>query len=57
MPDGEASTRNSRDNDDGSPGRDQLEHYASRKAQSVDQTARWLAEHLEDEKEPMTSQG
>ena len=38
-------------------GRDQLEHYASRKAQSVDQTARWLAEHLEDEKEPMTSQG
>jgi 5-methyltetrahydrofolate--homocysteine methyltransferase len=38
-------------------GRDQLAHYASRKSQSVDDTARWLAEHLEDEKEPVTSQG
>jgi 5-methyltetrahydrofolate--homocysteine methyltransferase len=38
-------------------GRDQLERYASRKAQSVDQTARWLGEHLEDEKEPVGSQG
>jgi 5-methyltetrahydrofolate--homocysteine methyltransferase len=38
-------------------GRDQLERYASRKAQSVDQTARWLGEHLEDEREPVGSQG
>jgi 5-methyltetrahydrofolate--homocysteine methyltransferase len=30
-------------------GRDQLEHYASRKAQSMDETARWLAEHLDAE--------
>src|SRR5205823_9489639 len=30
-------------------GRDQLADYAARKAQSVDQTARWLAEHLEGE--------
>jgi 5-methyltetrahydrofolate--homocysteine methyltransferase len=33
-------------------GRDQLEHYASRKSQGVDATARWLAEHL-DEREPV----
>jgi 5-methyltetrahydrofolate--homocysteine methyltransferase len=38
-------------------GRDQLERYASRKAQSVDQIARWLGEHIEDEKEPVGSQG
>jgi 5-methyltetrahydrofolate--homocysteine methyltransferase len=35
-------------------GRDQLEDYASRKAQSVDATARWLAEHL-DEREAVTT--
>jgi 5-methyltetrahydrofolate--homocysteine methyltransferase len=35
-------------------GRDQLEDYAARKASSVDDTARWLAEHLED-REPVTS--
>jgi 5-methyltetrahydrofolate--homocysteine methyltransferase len=29
-------------------GRDQLEDYASRKSQSVDATARWLAEHLDE---------
>jgi 5-methyltetrahydrofolate--homocysteine methyltransferase len=32
-------------------GRDQLENYAARKAQSVDEVARWLAEHLEEERE------
>jgi 5-methyltetrahydrofolate--homocysteine methyltransferase len=34
-------------------GRDQLEDYASRKAQTVDDTARWLGEHLEDERAPV----
>jgi len=29
-------------------GRDQLQDYAARKAQSVDATARWLAEHLDE---------
>jgi 5-methyltetrahydrofolate--homocysteine methyltransferase len=29
-------------------GRDQLENYAARKAQSVDVTARWLSEHLDE---------
>jgi 5-methyltetrahydrofolate--homocysteine methyltransferase len=32
-------------------GRDQLERYASRKSQSVDQTALWLGEHVEDKQE------
>ena len=32
-------------------GRDQLESYASRKSQAVDVVARWLGEHLEDERE------
>jgi 5-methyltetrahydrofolate--homocysteine methyltransferase len=35
-------------------GRDQLEHYARRKSQSVEATARWLAEHL-DERETVGS--
>ncbi len=29
-------------------GRDQLEDYASRKAQTIDATAKWLTEHLDD---------
>jgi 5-methyltetrahydrofolate--homocysteine methyltransferase len=29
-------------------GRDQLEDYAARKAQTIEETARWLAEHVED---------
>jgi hypothetical protein len=35
-------------------GRDQLEHYARRKSQPVEATARWLAEHL-DEREAVGS--
>ena len=34
-------------------GRDQLESYASRKSQSADETARWLAEHVEDRETAM----
>jgi 5-methyltetrahydrofolate--homocysteine methyltransferase len=34
-------------------GRDQLADYAARKAQSADEVARWLAEHLEEEREPV----
>ena len=37
-------------------GRDQLQDYASRKSQTVDATARWLAEHL-DERETVTPVG
>ena len=36
-------------------GRDQLEDYAARKAQSVADTARWLAEHLADDREAVPS--
>ena len=35
-------------------GRDQLESYASRKSQGVEQTARWLAEHLDDREAVVT---
>jgi 5-methyltetrahydrofolate--homocysteine methyltransferase len=36
-------------------GRDQLESYALRKAQGVDETARWLAEHVDDREAVATS--
>ncbi len=36
-------------------GRDQLENYASRKAQPVGDIARWLAEHVADEAQPVTT--
>jgi hypothetical protein len=36
-------------------GRDQLEDYAQRKASPVDDTARWLAEHLDDERATVSS--
>ena len=35
-------------------GRDQLDSYAARKSQPVDEVARWLAEHLEEDREPVT---
>jgi 5-methyltetrahydrofolate--homocysteine methyltransferase len=34
-------------------GRDQLEDYAARKGTPVDDAARWLAEHLEDDRSPV----
>jgi 5-methyltetrahydrofolate--homocysteine methyltransferase len=36
-------------------GRDQLDDYAARKARPVAEIARWLAEHLTDEREPVTT--
>jgi 5-methyltetrahydrofolate--homocysteine methyltransferase len=36
-------------------GRDQLEHYASRKSQAVDATARWLSEHLDEQEAAPTT--
>jgi 5-methyltetrahydrofolate--homocysteine methyltransferase len=36
-------------------GRDQLENYASRKAQPVGDIARWLAEHVADEAQPVAT--
>ncbi len=36
-------------------GRDQLESYASRKAQSVEETARWLGEHVDAQEAVATS--
>jgi 5-methyltetrahydrofolate--homocysteine methyltransferase len=36
-------------------GRDQLEDYAARKSSPVDDTARWLGEHLEDDRATVSS--
>src|SRR5262249_35566431 len=36
-------------------GRDQLNDYAARKGQSADLTGRWLAEHLDEDREPVST--
>ena len=36
-------------------GRDQLEDYALRKSQPIGDVARWLAEHLDQEREPVAT--